>query len=228
MKKRNIRFVNTILLAATILLSTLIACKKDKTDRFNVIYEVEFEPTWNATTHPGAFPAGAGFAPFIATTYLNSVEVFSEGLPPSEALTEYVLNGSTSIFESEFIFLINTSRALDFVIGDGVSYPATSSVLLGTARGYHFVTLISRITPSPDWFIAAQTSLIDPVDGEWYNRVTIEAIAYDAGLDTATTFLPPYLPLDTASSIELLKNGPLTLSSDTVFNMGRFILTRVK
>lgn len=228
MNKRNFRFADTILLAATILLSTLIACKKDKTDRFNVIYEVEFEPTWNATTHPGAFPDDAGFAPFIAAAHLSSVEVFSEGLPASEALTEYALNGTTTVFESDFRFLINTSRALDFVIGDGVSYPATSSVLLGTARGYQFVTLISRITPSPDWFIAAQTSLIDPADGEWYNRIIVEAIAYDAGLDTAVTFLPPYLPLDTASSIELLKNGPLTLGSDTVFNMGRFILTRVK
>ena len=213
---------------AVLFLVLFAACKKEKTDRFNVIYEVEFVPTWSETTHPGAYPSGAGFSEFVAMAHLFDVEVLTVGLPPSEALVELATLGTTSVFQTDFRFLINTSRALDFVVGAATTTPNSSKVQLGTARGYHYITLLTKISPSPDWFLAAQTSLIDPVDGEWYNKITIEATALDAGIDTAQTFLPPYLPLDTLDGISFLNHGPLSLGTDTVFGLGKFILTRVK
>lgn len=213
---------------AILFLVLFAACKKDKTDRFNVIYEVEFIPTWSETTHPGAYPTGAGFSEFVAMAHLFDVEVFTIGLPASNALIELATEGATNVFESDFRFLINTSRALDFVVGSATSTPNSKTLQLGTARGYHYVTLLTKISPSPDWFLAAKTSLIDPVDGEWYNKITIEAIALDAGVDTAQTFLPPYSPLDTLQDISFLNHGPLALGTDTVFGLGKFILTRVK
>jgi hypothetical protein len=206
----------------------LLSCKKEKTDRFAVVYEVEFEALWSSSTHPGAHPDGAAFGPLLAISHMFDIELFKPGLPVSESLADYILNENTEAIQRDFQFLLNTSRAADFEISGRTSSPGTLTFQLGTARGYQHITLISKILPGPDWFVAARTSLIDPRDGNWYDRVTVEANAFHAGLDSAQTFLPPYFPLDTADAAGFLNYGPLTLGEDSVFNMGRFILRRIK
>jgi hypothetical protein len=226
MIQKSIYISLTMVLSAAIFL--LSACKKDKIDRFSVVYEIEFDATWSETTHPGAHPDEAAFSPFIAVSHLFGYEVFTPGLPPSESMELLGLQGNTSALESDFQFLLNTSQAVDFEKGQRIASPGKSTIQLGTARGYQYITLLSKIEPSPDWFVAATTSLIDPADGNWYDVVTVHVNAFTLGKDSAQTFLPPYAPVDTSQGVEFLNYGPLALGTDSVYNMGKFVFRRIK
>ena len=216
------------LLLTLIFLTTFFACSDNKIDIFAIVYSVEFEATWSETTHPGAHPEGAGFSPFIVAAHLSGVDVFTLGLPPEEGVALLATDGDLSLIEQEFTSLRSRSQIADFEIGNEINSPSSSSVEIGLGPNYQFITVLAKILPSPDWFIGAQTTLLDPQDGQWYDKVTVEAIAFKAGLDSATTFNPPYFPIESSEGIQLLKEGPLTLGTDTVFNLGKFIFRRVK
>lgn len=216
------------LLLTMLLLSTLFACKEDKVDIFAIVYSVEFEANWSETSHPNAYPENAGFSPFIVAAHLSGVEVFTPGLPPEDGVAQLAQEGSLETIEQEFSSLRAASQIADFEIGSAINSPSSSSVEIGLGPNYQFITVLAKISPSPDWFIGAQTTLLDPQDGRWYDKVIVEATAYKAGLDSAATFQPPYFPIETPEGIQLLKEGPLTLGTDTVFGLGRFIFRRIK
>lgn len=211
-----------------LLLSTLFACKDDKVDIFAIVYSVEFEANWSETSHPNAYPEEAGFSSFIVAAHLNGVDVFTLGLPPDEGLAQLATQGNLETLEQAFSTLRSRSEIADFEIGSAINTPSSSSVEIGLGPNYQFITVLAKILPSPDWFVGAQTTLLDPQDGQWYDQVIVEATAYKAGLDSATTFEQPYFPIETSEGIELLKEGPLTLGTDTVFGLGRFIFRRIK
>jgi hypothetical protein len=216
------------ILILMLLLSTLFACKDDKVDVFAIVYNVEFEANWSETTHPNAHPEEAGFSPFIVASHVDGIEIYTLGLPPESGIAQLAKEGDLDELEQTFSSLRNASQVIDFEIGNAINTPSSSSIEIGLGPNYQFITVLAKILPSPDWFIGAKTTLLDPQDGQWYDQVIVEAIAYKAGLDSAETFNPPYFPKETSEGILLLKEGPLTLGSDTVFGLGRFIFRRIK
>lgn len=207
----------------------LSACKKEKIERFSVVYEVEFVSTWDATSHPTDFPIDPHFSPFVAVSHLSSSRLFIEGLNASEGLKNVAETGNTDKIKEELEFFVNTGEGLDVIEGNRVNSPGNSNVIqLGMKEGYHYATAVSMIAPSPDWFVSATTSLLDPSDGLWYDEVTSYVISYDAGTDSGTTFTSADNPTDPVEAISYLDNGPLTEGTDTVVNMGYFKFTRIK
>lgn len=212
-----------------LLLIFLSSCKKDKLDRFSVVYEVEFISTWSASTHPTDFPSNAHFSPFMATSHLSSASLFFEGLDASDGLKDMAETGNTDKLEEELQVMINLGQSLDKVKGNSFDSPGNSSKFqLGMKAGYQNVTVVSMIASSPDWFVAATTSLLDPVDGLWYDEVIAHAVSYDAGTDSGTTFTSGNQATNPVAPISYLDIGPLTEGQDTVINMGYFKFTRIK
>jgi hypothetical protein len=211
------------------LLILLLSCKKDKLDQFSVVYEVEFISTWSANTHPTDFPSNAHFSPFVATSHLSSANLFIEGLDASDGLKAVAETGNTDKLEEELQVMINLGQAIDKVKGSSFDSPGNSGKFqLGMREGYQNVTVVSMIAPSPDWFVAATTSLLDPVDGLWYDEVIANAVSYDVGTDSGNTFTSANLATAPVAPISYLDIGPLTEGQDTVINMGYFKFTRIK
>ena len=217
------------ILVGVVVLTFLAACKKDKLDRFSVVYEVEFISTWNASSHPTDFPSNAHFSPFVATSQLSSASLFLEGLDASEGLKDLAETGNTDKLEEELQVMINLGQSLDKVKGNSFDSPGNSNKFqLGMREGYQNVTVVSMIAPSPDWFVAATTSLLDPLDGLWYDEVIANAVTYDEGTDGGASFSSSNQATDPVAPIRYLDLGPLTEGQDTVTNMGYFKFTRIK
>ena len=205
------------------------ACKKDKLDKFSVVYEVEFVGKWSAASHPTDFPVDAQFAPFVAHSHLADSYVFFDGLNASDGLIDYVETGQTNAYQDELQLFINSGQALDKIEGVAFSSPGNSNkVLLGMKEGYHYATVVCKISPSPDWFVATRTSLLDQTDGLWYDEVVSQVVAYDAGADLGLSFSSPNLPNDTLQAVRFIDAGPLTEGQDTVIGMGYVKFTRIK
>ncbi|MCB0509535.1 MAG: spondin domain-containing protein [Bacteroidetes bacterium] len=219
------RFV--LLLGGIMLLSS---CKeKDKLDQFSVVYDVEFIATWSASTHPTDFPSNAHFSPIVAVSHLASEALFIPGLNASEAVQELAETGKTDKMNKAIEKWLNTSIAIDQAEGSSFDSPGMSGKLqIGVREGYQTVTTMTMIAPSPDWFISATTSLLDPSDGLWYDEVISHAIAYDAGTDSGVSFTSPDEASIPVQGLSYLNSGPLTEGSDTVVNIGYFRFTRIQ
>lgn len=217
-----------IFLVLGVLLS-LQACKKDKFEQFSVVYEVEFVSTWSASSHPSDFPNNAHFSPFIVTSHLASQRLFLPGFNADIGVQNLAETGNTDEINLELERWLNTSKAIDKGEGNSFDSPGNSNkVQLGVRAGYQTVTAISMIAPSPDWFVATTTSLLDPTDGLWYDEVISHVAVYDAGTDSGSSFNSPDEVSDPIEAVSFLDIGPLTEGTDTVVNMGYFKFTRVQ
>jgi hypothetical protein len=217
------------LLFNILLMMLLFSCKKEKVERFSVVYEVEFISTWSATSHPTDFPSDPHFSPFMATSHLSSASLFIEGLDASEGLINLAETGNTDQLDEELQVMINLGQSLDKVKGNRFDSPGTSGkAQIGMRAGYQNVSIVSMIAPSPDWFVAATTSLLDPVDGLWYDEVIANAVSYDVGSDSGNTFTSANQAISPIEAVSYINQGPLTEGQDTVVNMGYFKFTRIQ
>lgn len=204
------------------------ACDKDKKDIFEEVYEIEMIGQWNESSHSIDFPNNAHFSPFVGLSHLAGLDVIGEGLIATEGIKQMAETGSTNEIIKEFIQFKKQNYSEDTVVAQGFASPGRTSAQIGVKRGYHNVTLFSMIAPSPDWFVAAKVELIDPVDGKWYDKVTVHAKTYDSGTDSGITFTSENEETIPADSIFEIKTNPLASGTDSVRNIASFVFTRVK
>lgn len=209
-----------------LLFITAISCSKEKTALYQEVFEVELVSNWSKTTHPTDFPSNAHFSPMIGLSHLAGVDVINVGLTATKGVKSMAETGSTTLLIKEFDALHVQTYSLDTLVGKGFSSPGSNKAEIGVEKGRHMVSIFSMIAPSPDWFVAASVSLIDPIDGKWYDEIIVHATAYDAGTDSGESFTSPNSPSD--STIQRIQNGPLTEGNDTVNNIAKFIFRRVK
>lgn len=212
-----------------ILVVFLGGCKGSKTDLFDVVYEVNFEGTWNASTHPTGYPANAHFSPLFVGSHSSSNFLFEMGLDASQGIQEMAETGATETLIDEIQKEINTGKFFDKNIGSSFDSPGNNSLQVGLRPDFSYVSIVSMVAPSPDWFVSATTNLYDVTDGLWYDVVTVDVMTYDAGTDSGIDFTSSNDPTDPQAPINLVSTGPLVLSIDTIVkNMGRVVFTRVK
>jgi len=88
-----------------------------------------------------------------------------------------------------------------------------------TAGEFDFITFVSMIAPSPDWFVSETYDLHNDLMGEWEERVEIDLLSYDAGTDSGTE-------LSSLDSDTQPKEA-ITMLDEEWQNMGKIILTRI-
>ncbi len=214
-----------IFLVLTLLVNS---CSKEKIDNYQEVYEVEMIGTWSSATHPTNFPSNAHFSAMVGLSHVDGLDVINEGLTATEGIKEMAETGATETLDNEFLILHNQTYALDRVVGEPFNSPGSNKVEIGVERGRHVVSFFSMIAPSPDWFVAVSTSLIDPTDGKWYDEVIVNATAYDAGTDNGVDFNSENIATDTITGIHRINTGPLTEGTDSVKSLAKFIFRRVK
>ncbi|XP_050543601.1 spondin-1 isoform X2 [Daktulosphaira vitifoliae] len=129
--------------------------------------------------------------------------MFREGSPASEGVRMFAKTGRSDKLDD---------GGGDEIILDTFTAP---SALTGAARtqaqffvdGNHSrVSLISRMIPSPDWFVGIDSFDLC-VNGNWLDSITIEADPMDAGCDNGFTFTAPNWPTDPQGIIYRIKSN---------------------
>ena len=154
-----------------------------------VRYQVVFERTWSADTHPQDFPLLAHFSPVIGVTHNGSYEPFRAGATATPGLEHLCEEGKhqpldgeirAAVSKGEAGALIETSEPLRSVPGK-----AMASFEIDAA--HPMVSIAAMIAPSPDWCaIAADVALFE--NGEWVAKKTLALEAWDAGTDSAKSY----------------------------------------
>jgi hypothetical protein len=190
-------------------------------------YQVEFESTWSSATHPDQFPSNlAHLTGLIGVTHQSNFKLWENGMLATPGIKSMAETGSKSPLNNEIDTAINDGNAEFLLSGDGVNpTPGTALLTFDVTQNYVFVSLVSMIAPSPDWFIGVSgVSLIEK--GQWGDELIIPLHAYDAGTDNGQSYLSSNNKTDPQANISRLKESPFIVNNETP-TLGRFIFKRI-
>ena len=95
-------------------------------------------------------------------------------------------------------------------------------------KTHHFVSAITMIAPSPDWFTGVHDyNLCNESNGKWFGKRVKDLFLYDSGTDDAPTFVHTNTPSKPIVPIFLITNkreGSLK-SDNTMKRFGTFTFT---
>ena len=170
-------------------------------------YRVTFNATWSAETHPTNFPSGPHFSGLVGATHLGDVRLWQTGEIASDGIELMAETGGKSELLHEIEHLVEDGDAHDKLSGDGLSTsPATVSLVFDAVSTHPFVTLVSMVAPSPDWFVGVSAlELMD--EGAWRELIEVDLRVYDAGTDDGTVFRAADADTDPAQPITALTEG---------------------
>ena len=151
-------------------------------------YQIRFDATWTAESHPLDYPSNAHFSGIIGATHGQAYRVFEDGglaTPGLEALSE---RGAHSPLNTEIETAIaeGTAGAL-FESGALFQLPGTISATFTADAAHPYVSAVAMVAPSPDWFTGISNVSLRK-DGKWIDEMTYTLYAWDAGTDSGVTY----------------------------------------
>jgi len=152
------------------------------------VYKVTFRANWSPdNTQPGEYPAGAHWSPFYGAAHAKKFRPYQPGEKASPGIKDVAEFGSTFVLGQEF-------DAAGGVVGqrfNGGGLGAGSgkaSAMVRVTPFKRYITGVSMMAPSPDWFAGVRASLCDTKTGEWRKKIVKSGQLYDAGTDSGKTF----------------------------------------
>lgn len=189
-------------------------------------YRVSFQASWSRATHPDRFPSNPHFSPLIGATHAARARFWQAGMVASDGIEAMAELGAISPLDDIIRAAIDSGTAEQLLNGSGISpSPGETSLELAISREFPYVTLVSMIAPSPDWFVGiASENFLE--SGDWPEEVVFDLLPYDAGTDSGQIFDAPdrdTRPREPISRID----GPPFLNDGALPPLGRFVFTRL-
>ena len=153
-------------------------------------YRVTFNATWSAETHPTNFPSNPHFSGLVGATHHGDVRIWQTGEIASDGIELMAETGGQSELLHEIEHLIEDGDAYGELSGDVLrTSPSMISLEFPAVSTHPYVTLVSMVAPSPDWFVGV-SALPLMENGAWRERIEVNLRVYDAGTDDGEVFNP--------------------------------------
>jgi hypothetical protein len=190
-------------------------------------YEVTFDSTWDAGTHPVDFPRNPHFSPLVGATHSSRARFWMPGGPASAGIEAMAELGRTSPLDEEVRAAIAASTAYGLIQGGGIPRsPGQVSTQFEIGREQPLVSLVSMVAPSPDWFVGVDSlSLVE--GGDWVAERVVTLYPWDAGTDDGATYTSPDADSQPRQPIRTLKRPPVA-QGGTVAPFGTFSFRRIR
>jgi hypothetical protein len=189
-------------------------------------YQLTFEATWSAATHPTDFPPNPHFSGLIGAAHGLDASLWEEGGAATPGIKNMAETGGTSSLDAEIDGLIGAGSACIQISGGGVNpSPGAVTVEFVASLDCPLVSVVTMIAPSPDWFLGVSgLSLL--VNGAWVDQEVVALYPYDAGTDSGGNYTSPNAPTASPELIVRIETEPL-LVDGTVPPLGTFTFTRL-
>lgn len=157
-------------------------------------YDIVFEGLWSQATHPhpdgaGAFPGGAHWSPLVGALHKSGLALWSPGSLASAGVEQVAETGGTTLFNGEIDAAIGTNTAGSRLNGPGLLSPAVITLTDVLVDGnFPYLTLISMIAPSPDWFAGVSGLALRDGQGQWKQQIVVDLYPYDAGTEDGSGY----------------------------------------
>lgn len=157
-------------------------------------YDIVFEALWSQATHPhpdgaGAFPGGAHWSPLVGALHKNSLELWKTGALASAGVEQVAETGGTTLFDGEIDAAIAANTAGSRLNGPGLFSPAVVTMTDVLVDGnFPYLTLISMVAPSPDWFAGVSGLSLKDGQDQWRAEIVVDLYPYDAGTEDGSGY----------------------------------------
>ena len=179
----------------------------DLIDDDTASYTVSLRASWSEQLHPHWYPQGAHLSPMIAWSHRLKDILFREHGVASDGMEIMAETGAPSTLVREIQNSILAGASATYATGSVFNAPGVDIIQMTMTQDAPYVTVVSMIAPSPDWFITARNVELYR-NGEWLSQVHVPAALYDAGTDSGTTFTSEDDDTDPQQSISKLRNAP--------------------
>ncbi len=151
-------------------------------------YDISVTTIWNMNDH-SSVPGNAHWSDLIGATHSTPGEFVNLGEPSSSGIINVAEFGYNVPIIQEInnaIMANSADQLLQVAFPDG---PEVTTGFVGReiSSSYPYVTLVSMVAPSPDWFIAANSINLrsgnPSVNNGWKDNFSMDMHAYDAGSD---------------------------------------------
>ena len=190
-------------------------------------YTVTFMGNWSAANHLADFPAPSDhFSSAVGMVHRTGARMFEEGELATEGIENMAELGSNGVLESEVDDIIQAGMARSYFSGGGLASGTSEREFeIEVSSEFPLVSVVSMIAPSPDWFVAAQDVVLYD-NGTFVDMLMVEALSYDSGTDSGTTFTSPNDDTDPAETISRITGAPLGNGTTVDPPMAYFIFTK--
>ncbi len=189
-------------------------------------YRAVFESDWSPATHPQDYPDNAHYSPLIGATHLATTTFWQGGMLASTGIERMAEEGSQSPLDAEMAAAIASGVAEFLFRGGGLApTPGVEAVEFDVTTAFPYVTLVSMIAPSPDWFVGVN-GLPLIANGQWRDEVIVPLFPWDAGTDNGATYDSADADAAPATPVSPLLGPPVAVNG-TVAPFGRFIFRRL-
>jgi len=190
-------------------------------------YQVSFESSWSSMSHPYQYPSGLShFSGLIGATHNASTRFWQYGEIASLGIEHMAELGSKASLQAEVAAAIANGDAQHLLSGGGIGIsPGSVSLQFQVSNSHPFITLVSMIAPSPDWFIGVSAlSLIE--NSQWVDELVVPLYAYDAGSDSGISYTSPDSNTLPKAQIARLEELPFLVNGE-VPPLGTFTFRRI-
>ena len=156
-------------------------------------YDISVTTIWNTTDHT-SIPSDPHWSPLVGATHKNLNDILEFGVvaPMTDGIKDVAERGSNSKFMSE----INTNSNADQYLQSGFSPRAANnsvaSLNVNVNEDFPYITLVSMVAPSPDWFIAVNSENLrsgnNLINNGWKDTYIVDVITYDSGTDNGIDY----------------------------------------
>ncbi|MBT8274064.1 MAG: spondin domain-containing protein [Bacteroidia bacterium] len=170
------------------------------------VYRITFTGDFTANSHPTDYPNNASFEGMFIMAHSNASSLFSVGQLASDGLELYVEEGDNSLLTTEHTPVMDNDPTTIIVNGNDIGPTGTDVVQITITPETTYLSIVSKITPSPDWFVGIDGFNLANPDNSLVEDVTISLAPIDAGTDSGTTYESP--DMEDSSFIALFSGPP--------------------
>jgi hypothetical protein len=152
--------------------------------------------------------------------------LWEEGETATPGIQNMAETGGKSPLDSEVEALIAEGAACELISGGGIALsPGAATVEFTVSQDCPFISVVSMIAPSPDWFVGV-TGLSLYGDEGWIEDWVVDLYPYDAGTDSGVSYTSSDEPTEVKEGIRQIEDAPL-LVEGRVPPLGVFRFTRL-
>src|SRR5258706_7367147 len=136
-------------------------------------YQVTFQSSWSQATHPVDFPSNAHFSGLIGGSHSNQVSFWNVGALASTGIKDMAELGSKTPLMQEVQTAVTAGTAHAVLSGGGIGVsPGSVTMTFAVEEAFPYVTLVSMLAPSPDWFVGV-SGLSLRANGAWIPNIVV-------------------------------------------------------
>lgn len=162
----------------------------------------------------------------VGVSHNGRYVLFRDGHTASSGLELLAENGRSTVLKAEFEEAQRRNRIGAVIEKPGLaSLPGRFVSRFTTTEEHPFLSLVTMIAPSPDWFTGVADLSLKESD-RWIDQVELPLWAWDAGTDSGATYEAPNADSQPRQSVRLLA-GPHFLRPIGLSSIGTLKIVRI-